>query len=110
MKTKITTILVLLITSVSLFGDVFIGRVVSIVNGGTEAVLVVQPSQYTGLGPDPHDAVYVYADFRNAVDGDWFKIIGQRIGRVQYKTATGGQATVLGFRGGAIPTPRGRNY
>ena len=56
-------------------------------------------------------AVYVYANFSNAVDGDKFKVIGRCIGRVQYTTARGALATVLGFRAMVIPIPPGQtNY
>src|SRR5438874_12984394 len=108
MKAKIITIAVLLTTSVSLFGQsIFVGRVVSIANGGREGVLVVEPSRYDntvgGMQPKPKTAVYVYADFGNAVDGDRFKVIGEYIGRVRYRTAIGGMATVSGFRGTIIP-------
>jgi hypothetical protein len=41
----------LLTTVVSCFGGVvFVGRVISIVNGGTEAVLSVEPSRYDNTG------------------------------------------------------------
>ena len=89
--------------------SVFVGRVVSITNGGSEAVLTVEPSVYEnvvgGVSPKRYAAVYVYADFRNAVDGDKFKFVGQCVGQVQYRTAIGGMATVLGFRGALIPIP-----
>jgi hypothetical protein len=116
MKSKIMTIAALLMTSVSLFGgSVFVGTVVSIVNGGSEAVLVVEPSRYDksigGIQPTPNNAVYVYANFGSAVDGDRFKIMGECIGRVQYTRANGSLATVLGFRGTAIPIAQGQtNY
>jgi hypothetical protein len=114
MKTKIITILVLLITAVPLFGGVvFVGTVASIANGGTEAVLVVEPSRYdnTGMTLKPYTAVYVYAGFGNAVDGDRFKFVGECIGKVNYTRANGGQATVWGFRGMVIPIAQGQtNY
>jgi hypothetical protein len=116
MKAKVIAVAVLLTTAVSLFADsVFVGSVASIVNAGTEAVLVVEPSVYNnvigGISPQPHTAVYVYANFSNAVDGDRFKIIGKYIGRVQYTRANGSLATVLGFRGKAIPIAPGQtNY
>jgi hypothetical protein len=87
----------------------FLGRVVSVVNSG-EAVLTIQPSQYFGLSPTPGTAVYVYAQFGNVVDGDWFKFVGACVGRVQYHTAAGAMATVWGYRGRVIPTPEGRTY
>jgi len=114
MKTKIITILVLLVTAVPLFGGVvFVGTVASIVNGGTEAVLVVEPSQYdnTGMPLKPYTDVYVYADFRNAVDGDRFKFLGECIGKVNYTKANGAEATVFGFRGMVVPIAQGQtNY
>ena len=64
MKAKIITFIVLLITSVSVFGDsVFVGSVASIVNRGTEAVLVVEPSQYNhiigGVTPQPYSCLCI---------------------------------------------------
>jgi hypothetical protein len=100
----------------SLSGNsMFLGSVVSITNGGSEAVLTVEPSVYEnligGVSPKRGTAVYVYADFRNAVDGDRFKFMGQCVGQVQYRTAIGGMATVLGFRGNITPLPPWRtNY
>ena len=91
----------------------FVGSVASVVNGGTEAVLVVEPSRYanTGVTLKPYTAVYVYADFRNAVDGDKFKFVGECIGKVNYTKANGALATVLGFRGMVIPIAQGQtNY
>jgi len=90
-----------------------VGSVASVVNGGTEAVLVVEPSRYdnTGVTLKPYTAVYVYADFRNAVDGDKFKFVGECIGKVNYTKANGALATVLGFRGMVIPIAQGQtNY
>ena len=87
----------------------FLGRVVSVVNS-EEAVLTVEPSQYFGLSPTPGTAVYVYAQFGNVVDGNWFKFVGACVGRVQYHTAAGAMATVWGYRGRVIPTPEGRTY
>src|SRR5438067_2198640 len=76
MKAKIITLIVLLTGSVSLLGQsaVFVGTVASVVNAG-EAVLVVEPSRYdnTGMTLKPNTAVYVYANFGNAIDGDRFK-------------------------------------
>jgi hypothetical protein len=92
---------------------VFVGTVVSVVHGGTEAVLQIEPSRYdnTGMTLKPYTAVYVYADFRNAVDGDKFKFVGECIGKVNYTKANGAEATVFGFRGMAIPIAVGQtNY
>ena len=88
---------------------VFLGRVVSVVNSG-EAVLTIQPSQYFPLSPTSGTAVYVYAQFGNVVDGDWFKFVGACVGRVQYHTAAGAMATVWGYRGTVTRTPEGRAY
>jgi len=114
MKAKIIAIAVLLTTIVSLEGGaVFVGTIASVVNGGTEAVLIVEPSRYdnTGMILKPYSAVYVYANFGGAVDGDKFKFLGESIGRVQYKTAMGALATVYGFRGTVIPIAVGQtNY
>src|SRR6266403_2813796 len=100
MKAKAIAVALLLTTAVSCFGGVvFVGHVISIVNGGAEAVLVVEPSRYdnTGMTLAPHTAVYVYANFRDAVDGDRFKFVGDCIGKVNYPRADGAQATVFGF-------------
>jgi len=100
MKAKILTTAVLLVTSVSLFGDdsVFIGRVISIALGGGEGVLFVEPSGYDntsgGMHPKPTTTVYIYANFGNAGNGDKFKFMGEYIGQVQYRTAIGEMATV----------------
>lgn len=87
----------------------FLGRIVSVVNNG-EAVLAVEPNQYFGLSPTAGTAVYVYAQFGNVVDGDWFKFQGTCVGRVQYHTAAGAMATVWGYRGSVTRTPEGRTY
>jgi hypothetical protein len=89
---------------------VFVGDVVSIVNGGTEAVMVVVPSRYdnTGMTLKPYSAVYVYADFGGAVDGDRFKFLGDCIGNVNYPRADGALATVLGFRGRVVKMQPGQ--
>jgi len=78
-------------------GCVFMLKVISITNGGSEAVGIVE-SIYGIIGPKPGTAVYVYGDFSQAVDGDTFRFEGTNIGRVQYRTANGGMATVLAFR------------
>ncbi len=114
MKTKIITLIVLLTGSVSLLGQsaVFVGTVASVVNAG-EAVLVVEPSRYdnTGMTLKPNTAVYVYANFGNAIDGDRFKVISECIGKVHYNQANGALATVWGFRGMVIPILQGQtNY
>lgn len=91
----------------------FVGDVVSIANGGTEAVMVVEPSRYdnTGMTIRPYSTVYVYADFGNAVDGDKFKFIGDFIGNTNYTTVLGAERTVLGFRGRVIKILPGQtNY
>ena len=82
----------------------FVGHVISIVNGGAEAVMVVEPSTYGGMGVElpPYSTVYVYANFGGAVDGDRFKVTGEDIGNVTYTTALGANATVHGFRGRVI--------
>ncbi len=114
MKAKAIAVALLLTTAVSCFGGVvFVGHVISIVNGGTEAVLVVEPSRYdnTGMTLTPYTAVYVYSNFRSAVDGDRFKFVGDSIGKVNYPRADGAQATVLGFRGTVIKILPGQtNY
>jgi hypothetical protein len=114
MKAKAIAVALLLTTAVSCFGGVvFVGHVISIVNGGTEAVMAVEPSRYdnTGMTLNPYSSVYVYADFGNAVDGDRFKFIGDCIGNVNYITALGAKATVLGFRGRVIKILPGQtNY
>jgi hypothetical protein len=114
MKTKIITLILLLTGSVSLRGQsvVFVGTVASVVNSG-EAVLVIEPSRYdnTGMTLKPYTAVYVYASFGNAIDGDKFKVIGDCIGKVHYDKANGALATVWGFRGMAVPILPGQtNY
>jgi hypothetical protein len=94
-------------------GAVFVGHVVSLVNGGTEAVMVVEPSRYdnTGMTLRPYSSVYVYANFGNAVDGDKFKFIGDSIGTMNYTTVLGAQATVQGFRGQVVKILPGQtNY
>jgi hypothetical protein len=107
---------VLLVTSVSLFGEsVFVGRVISIALGGGEGVLFVEPSRYDntigGTQPKPTTAVYIYANFGNAGTGYKFKFMGEYIGQVQYRTPIGEMATVSGFRGILIPIPPGQtNY
>jgi hypothetical protein len=114
MKAKTIAVALLVTTAVPLFGGVvFVGSVASIANGGTEAVLIVEPSRYdnTGMTLRPYTAVFVYANFRNAVDGDRFKFVGECIGKVNYTKANGAEATVLGFRGMAIPIALGQtNY
>ena len=114
MKAKTIAVALLLTTAVSLFGGVvFVGSVASVANGGSEAVLVVEPSRYdnTGITLRPYTAVYVYADFRNAVDGDKFKFVGECVGKVNYTKANGAEATVSGFRGMVIAIAPGQtNY
>ena len=114
MKAKVVAAALLVTTAVPLFGGVvFVGTVASIANGGTEAVLVVEPSWYdnTGMTLKPYTAVYVYADFRNAVDGDRFKFLGEFIGKVNYTKANGAEATVFGFRGMVVTIAQGQtNY
>jgi hypothetical protein len=114
MKAKVVAIALLVTTAIPLFGGVvFVGNVASVTNGGSEAVLVVEPSRYdnTGMTLKPYTAVYVYADFRNAVDGDKFKFVGECIGKVTYTKASGAEATVWGFRGVVVPIAPGQtNY
>ena len=114
MKARLVAVAFLVTTAVPLFGGVvFVGTVASVANGGTEAVLVVEPSRYdnTGITLQAHTAVYVYADFRNAVDGDKFKFVGECVGKVNYTKANGAEATVLGFRGMVIAIAPGQtNY
>ena len=111
---RVIAIALLLTTAVSCFGGVvFVGHVISIVNGGAEAVMVVEPSRYdnTGMTIRPYSAVYVYAGFGNAVDGDKFKFIGDFIGNTNYTTVQGANATVQGFRGRVIKILPGQtNY
>jgi hypothetical protein len=92
-------------------GAVFVGHVVSIVDGG--AVMLVEPSRYdnTGITLTPYTAVYVYSNFGNAVDGDRFKFVGDCLGNVNYTTVLGAKATVQGFRGLVIKILPGQtNY
>lgn len=110
-KSKLTAV-VLLLTTVSLFGSgeaVFNGRVVSVISD-TEAILIVERSSraYYALSPPPNTAVYVYANFGAPIDGSEYKISGKYIGRKQYQTAAGGVATLLAVQGQAMPILR--NY
>jgi hypothetical protein len=100
MKTKLITIIVLLLTSEALFGGgVFIGRIVSVFPDGKAAIMSVQPSRYQAVGefPLPNTAVYLRGNFSGVIDGTRYKVIGSSIGNVQYPTAIGGMATVMGF-------------
>jgi hypothetical protein len=51
MKAKTIAVALLLTTAVSLFGGVvFVGTVASVTNGGSAAVMVVEPSRYDNTG------------------------------------------------------------